>query len=158
MPEQVVPVVVPLPPYLQEFATANPTWSTIAFLLGLCLVAWVAFEVSHRFVLKWLYHLGQRTTVEWDDALLKRGFFRLLAWAVPLLIIRAGLPYLPALGPGVTVILQRTIVALIVVVAALAITAFIRAFGDVYEDTPYAATKPIKSYTQALHLIVFALT
>lgn len=147
-----------LPPYLQEFATANPAWSTIVFALGLGLAAWVAFEVTHRYVLQWLYHLGQRTTVEWDDALLKRGFFKLLAWAVPLLIVRAGLPYLPALGPGVTVALQRIIVALIVVVAALGITAFIRAFGDVYEHTPYAATKPIKSYTQALHLIVFALT
>ncbi|HET8985700.1 MAG TPA: mechanosensitive ion channel family protein [Trueperaceae bacterium] len=161
MPEPVVvppPIVQPLPPFLQEFASSYPALSTAVFALGLAIIAWVAFEVTHRYVLQWLYHLGQRTTVEWDDALVKRGFFRLLGWAVPLLIVRAGLPYLPALGPGVTVLLQRTIVALIVVVAALAITAFIRAFGDVYEDTPYAATKPIKSYTQALHLIVFALT
>lgn len=158
MSEPAAPALPTLPPLLQEFATANPAWSTFVFALGLGLAAWLAFEVSHRYVLRWLYHLGKMTTVAWDDALLKRGFFRLLAWAVPLLIIRAGLPYLPALGPGVTVGLQRTIVALIVVVAALAITAVIRAFGDVYEDTPYATTKPIKSYTQALHLIVFALT
>ena len=158
MPEQSVATLPALPPVLQEFAAANPAWATIVFALALGLAAWVAFEVTHRYLLQWLYHLGERTKVEWDDALLKRGFFRLLGWAVPLLIVRAGLPYLPALGPGVTVALQRIIVALIVVVAALAITAFIRAFGDVYEDTPYAATKPIKSYTQALHLIVFALT
>lgn len=158
MPEQAATALPALPRFLQEFATGNPAWSTIVFVLGLGLAAWTLFEISHRYVLKWLYHLGQRTTVEWDDALLKRGFFKLLAWSVPLLIVRAGLPYLPALGPGITVLMQRTIVALIVVVAALSLSAFIRAFGDIYEDTPHAATKPIKSYTQALHLIIFALT
>jgi len=158
MPEQAPSTFFLLPPLLQDFAAANPTWATLVFALGLGLAAWLAFEVTHRYLLRWLYHLGQKTRVEWDDALANRGFFRLLGWAVPLLIVRAGLPYLPALSPGLTVVLQRTIIALIVVVTALAVTAFVRAFGDVYEDTPYAATKPIKSYTQALHLIIFALT
>jgi len=158
MPPDPTVTLTGLPPFLQDSYATNPVLTTVVMALALGLVAWLAFEVSHRYVLRWLYHLGQKTTAEWDDALLNRGFFKLLAFAVPLLIVRAGLPYLPALPDAVVVPLQRTIVALIVVVGSLAITAFIKALSDIYEESSYAATKPIKSYTQALQLIVFGLT
>lgn len=158
MPPADEPSSPALPTFLAQYVSDDPARATVTLGLGLLVIAWLAYEVTHRFVLQWLYHLGRKTKVEWDDALLDRGFFKRLAFAVPLLVVRAGLPYLPALPDAVVVALQRTIGALIVVVAALALTALIRAMSDVYENTTYAETRSIKSYTQALQLIVFGLT
>ncbi len=142
---------------LDGWVAAQPLLATVLIGALLLLVAWAAFALTRRYLVGLLAQVGRRTRFSWDEALHERKFFRRLAWAVPLLIIRAGLPSMPLLTEGVTAMAQRLIAAGMLVVIAGAIGSFLAAIGDVYAKTPNAANRPIKGYLQALVLIVYIL-
>lgn len=142
---------------LQEWAAAQPVIASLVVGVALVAVAYLAFEVTRRYLLTLLARIGSRTRLVWDEALRNQQFFNRLAWAVPLLIVRVGLPYVPALPDGVVVVVQRLVSAAMIIVVANAVGAFIRAFGDIYARSPNAASRPIKSYLQGIVLVVYAL-
>lgn len=142
---------------LATWAAAQPLLATMAFTIGLALVAWLAFLVTRRYLVAALDRLGRRFQLAWQEALHKQGFFQRLAWVVPLIIVRAGLPYLPLLPDGLATLLQRLIAVGVLLVTAGAIGAFLGAVGDVYARSARAAVRPIKGYLQAIVLVVYVL-
>ena len=140
---------------LSAWVAAHPLWATLAIGAVLLLVAWLAFSLTRRYLVALLGEWGRRTRFTFDEALHERNFFRRLAWAVPLLVVRTGLPYLPLLPDEVTVVVQRLIAAGMLLVIAGAIGAFVAAFGDEYAKRPQAAARPIKGYLQAIVLVVY---
>ena len=104
-----------------------------------------------------VYPVSELTRHAWDDALKERHFFWRLSYAVPVLVVRAGLPYLPALAPEAAAWLQKLLAAAMVVVVARALSALVNAFGDVYAKGPHAAQRPIKGYLQVIVLIAYGL-
>lgn len=152
----------PLPGYLgsalQEWATSQPLLSTLVVAAALAVISYLAFVITRRVLIAALNRLTVRTATVWDDALKQRRFFYKLSHFVPLLIIRAGLPYLPALPEGIALALQRVIAVLVVIAIARALVALINTFGDVYARTPQAVERPIKGYLQVVALAVYFLT
>ena len=152
----------PLPGYvgsaLQEWATNQPLLSTLVVAAVLAVIAYLAFVITRRVLIAALNRLTVRTANVWDDALKQRRFFYKLSHFVPLLIIRAGLPYLPALPEGIALALQRVIAVLVVIAIARALVALINTFGDVYARSPQAVERPIKGYLQVVALAVYFLT
>lgn len=142
---------------LEAWVAAHPLWATLAIGAALLLAAWLAFSLTRRYLVALLGHWGRRTRFTFDEALHERNFFRRLAWAVPLLVIRTGLPYLPLLPDDVTVAVQRLIAGGMLLVIAGAIGAFAAALGDEYAKRPQAATRPIKGYLQAIVLLVYVV-
>ncbi len=140
---------------LEAWIAAHPLWATLAIGGALLLAAWLAFSLTRRYLVALLGHWGRRTRFTFDEALHERNFFRRLAWAVPLLVVRTGLPYLPLLPDDVTVAVQRLIAAGMLLVIAGAIGAFVAALGDEYGKRPQAAARPIKGYLQAIVLLVY---
>lgn len=140
---------------LEAWVAAHPLWATLAIGAVLLLVAWLAFSLTRRYLVALLGEWGRRTRFTFDEALHERNFFRRLAWAVPLLVVRTGLPYLPLLPDEVTLVVQRLIAAGMLLVIAGAIGAFVAAFGDEYAKRPQAAARPIKGYLQAIVLVVY---
>jgi len=140
---------------LDAWVAAHPAWATLAIGAALLLLAWLAFALTRRYLVAILGEWGRRTRFTFDEALHERRFFRRLAWAVPLLVVRTGLPYLPLLPDDVTVAVQRLIAAGMLLVIAGAVGAFVAAFGDEYAKRPQAAARPIKGYLQAIVLVVY---
>lgn len=142
---------------LQEWITANPLLATILIAAVLLGVAWLAQELTRRYLIVIISRIARRTNNQWDDALYGRKVLLRLSRAVPLLIVRAGLPLLPLLPLGLTDFLQRVLTAVITFVIAGAIAAAITAFGDLYEKHPKARERPIKSYLQGLIIVLYSL-
>src|SRR5690554_5035979 len=142
---------------LQGWIDANPLIATIAIAIILLLVAWLAQSLTRRYLVVFITRLARRNKAEWDDALTSRSVLYRLSTAVPLLIIRAGLPLLPVLPAGFADFLQRVLSAAIILIIAAAIAAAIKAFGDVYEKNPKSRERPIKSYLQGVTIILYAL-
>ncbi len=140
---------------LEAWVAAQPLLATLLIGTTIVLLAAAAFVLTQRYLVALLGQLGRRTRFVWDEALHERRFFRRLAWAVPLLIIRTGLPYLPLLPDAITMVVQRLIAGGMLLVIAAAIGSFVAAVGDVYARSPHAATRPIKGYLQAIVLVVY---
>lgn len=149
----------PLPGFLgtalQEWATAQPLLATIIVALVLVVLSFVAYEVTRRLLIVAINRAILRSANKWDDALKHRRFFARLSHFVPLLIIRAGLPYMPALPDSLAVGLQRLLAAMVVITFTRAVVSFINAFSDVYATTPRAVERPIKGYLQVLIIVAY---
>lgn len=139
----------------RQWADAHPWLATAVLFVALVVLAWLAFELTRRFVLTAITRVVQKTNHRWDEDLERMGVFRRLAWAVPLLVFRAGMPYLPALAPAVAVFIQKVIVIAFVIVLARAIAALLEAIGRVYARSPKAPQRPIKGYLQGVTLLVY---
>jgi len=140
---------------LDAWIALNPLLASVLIGAAIILLAAAAFVLTQRYLVTLLGRLTQRTRVIWDQILHERQFFRRLAWAVPLLVVRSGLPYLPLLPDDITALVQRLISAGMLLVIASAIGAFLAAIGDVYARSASAATRPIKGYLQAIVLVVY---
>ncbi len=151
----------PLPGYvgsvLQEWANAQPFLATVVVAAILAVAAYLGFVLTRRILIAFLHRATSKTTNRWDDALRDRRFFYKLSHFVPLLIVRAGLPYLPALPDGIAVALQRVIAVLVVIAITRALVSLINAFGDMYARTPQAVQRPIKGYLQVITLAMYFL-
>ena len=139
----------------QNWAEAQPLLATVVTFVVLLVLAWLAFEITRRYLLGAITRVVQRTNTTWDEDLHQMCIFRRLAWAVPFLVVRAGLPYLPLLPPGLTNFIQKVITIAIVIVLARAVAALLEAIGRIYERSPNAAQRPIKSYLQGITLLVY---
>ena len=142
---------------LTTWIDANPLLATIAIGAALLLVAWLAQAVTRRYLIGLIGRLAKRNRAHWDDALFGRSVLTRLSRAVPLIIIRAGLPLLPLLPAGLADFIQRLLSAVIIFVVVWALAAAIDAFGDIYEKHPRSRERPIKSYLQGLTIVLYAM-
>jgi len=141
---------------VRHWVEAQPWLATAVFFVVLTVLAWLAFEITRRYVLTALTRVVQRANTTWDEDLAQMGVFNRLAWAVPFVVFQAGLPYLPALDPGLVSLIQKIITIAIVIVLARAIAALLDAVGRLYTSrSPNAAQRPIKGYLQGVTLIVY---
>src|SRR5690625_3869381 len=142
---------------LADWFTANPVWATLIIAVLIVAAAWVAQLLTTRYLAGVIARTTRRTSAGWESVLRGRQVLSRLSRAVPLIIIRAGLPLLPLLPAGVVDFLQRVLSAVIMIVIASAITAAVAAFGDLYEKNPKSRERPIKSYLQGLIIVIYAL-
>jgi miniconductance mechanosensitive channel len=154
-----LPTSTRLPSFISEVVTnwvdAQPWLATAVFFVALLVVAWLAFEIVRRYVLTAITRVVQKTNATWDEDLEQMGIFKRLAWAVPFVVFRAGLPYLPALAPSLVNLIQKIITIAIVIVLARAIAALLEAIGRVYARSANASQRPIKGYLQGVTLVVY---
>lgn len=142
---------------VQSWISANPLWATLIIAVLIVLAAWIAQGLTNRYLIELISRITRRTNAGWDSVLRGRQVLNRLSMAVPLLIVRAGLPLLPLLPAGVTDFLQRVLSALIMLVIAGAVAAAVAAFGDLYEQNPRSRERPIKSYLQGLIIVIYVL-
>jgi len=146
-----------LGPGFAAWSQDQPLLATLVVGAGLLLLAYAGFRLTREVLVRLVYPVSELTRHAWDDALKERHFFWRLSYAVPVLVVRAGLPYLPALAPEAAAWLQKLLAAAMVVVVARALSALVNAFGDVYAKGPHAAQRPIKGYLQVIVLIAYGL-
>lgn len=144
-----------LGPGFAAFAAEQPFLASLAIGAGLVVLAYATFRLTRILLVRLINPLAERTQYRWDDALKGRKFFWRLSHAVPVLVLRAGLPYLPALQT--TVLLERLLSVAMAIVVARAFASLVNAFGDVYAKGPNAAQRPIKGYLQVIVLVGYLL-
>jgi miniconductance mechanosensitive channel len=142
---------------LASWGEAQPLLATLAVAAGIAVLAAVSLFLTQRYLVVLIGRLTRRTRFVWDETLHERGVFRRVAWVVPLLVLRSGVPLVPLLADGVATALQRVVSAAMLIVIATALGAFLAALGDLYARLPNAAARPIKGYLQAIALVVYVL-
>ncbi|WP_372773314.1 mechanosensitive ion channel family protein [Mangrovibacterium sp.] len=133
----------------------------LTFSIGLSLIALIVLaflaQLSTRVILVSLIHrLFQKTKTEWDDFLIKRKVFRALAHFPSALIIYAAYDFSGV--EIITDILYGISRIYLVVIFALTTVRLANTINDIYQTTPYAATRPIKGYIQLLQIFIIFMS
>jgi miniconductance mechanosensitive channel len=146
-------------------------------LLALTILAWGANVVTRRVFLGLVHRVARRTRSTWDDRIIERRVFHLLANIAPALVTYAGIGWALGVGPdalagapavdlqstgweGVAlagaILVRRVSLAWVVVALTTAVGGLLNALNDIYVETyAEAGNRPIKGYLQVISLFVY---
>ncbi|MDF1521859.1 MAG: mechanosensitive ion channel [Trueperaceae bacterium] len=140
---------------LESWSSDQPFLATLVAAGVVALVAWVAYAVTRRYLIALIERVTRRTPFAWDEALHERHVFRRVARIVPILVVQAGLRFLPALDGDLENGLRRALAVAAMAVFASGVGAALGAVGDLYQRTSTQGARPIKGYLQAASLVVY---
>ena len=133
----------------EEYADAlSVVGLMLLIVVGSALVYWVL----RNYLLKLIHQVTLKTSNRWDDALMNARVFHRVLRLIPLTF---ALICLERTLPDGFIFLKRTLFALIILVGARSIEAFLNAFSDIYHQKHGANRKPIRPLFQALQIVLY---
>lgn len=144
---------------LNTWLEGLPEWAQSPLAaLGFVLLAVVAYGITRRYLLRLVTRLIRRSEARWDDALLERGVLRRAAALAPLAVLYLGLPFVPGVPADVLDLVQRMILAGVLLATVMGLSALLNAANDIYRTHPISRDRPIKGYIQLVQIFLFVMT
>lgn len=138
---------------IQDLLNLNVVQAQFAVAGGVLVLAFSAYFISKKILMKVILKFSRKTKTLWDDKLVERKVFDKLNVIIPLMII-----YFSAyLFPVLQIFLKRISKAGIVWYTILAASALLSAVNDIYLTTRRAENKPIKGYLQIVKIFFFIM-
>jgi miniconductance mechanosensitive channel len=132
-----------------------PLVETGIWVVGLILVAWLADNLTRRYILKVISRVVTQTKFTWDDVIFKRKVFRRFAHLAPAVVLYYGVPLVPGFPPDLTELVQRVALGFMVLMVVLSADGLLTALNDIYSTRPDAKSRPIKGYLQIVKIILY---
>lgn len=120
------------------------------------ILALVADFIAKRIFLASMARIAKRTKTEWDDVLVEKKFFHRLAHFAPAIVIYLTIGVaLYDYSPRVTVAIQALTKIYMVITALLVLNSFLDTLNEIYQELPFAKSRPIKGYLQVIKIILY---
>ncbi len=140
---------------LEGWLLANPLWGGLAVAAMVILLGEAIHRLVRGYVLRFLEHVARHSPTDWDDALFEAQMPQRLTWGVPLIVWYYGVLLVPGIPGGITTILQRLLLATMVVVLVRAFDAALEGVQQVYSQLPQAKERPIKGFLQVANVVAY---
>ena len=127
----------------------------VSFMVLVVLGAYLVYWVLRTYLLKVIHKLTEKTSNQWDDALMEAGVFKRFLRLIPLTFILLCLDR-TVLPTGFS-ILNRLVFALVILTGARAIEAFLNTIVKIYRQSDNQQRKPILPLIQSLIIIDYLL-
>jgi miniconductance mechanosensitive channel len=139
----------------QAWLDAFPLAETGLWVVGVFFFSWLADLLAKQILLQAISRVVRRTRFTWDDAIQERRVFNRLAHIAPAAVIYYGAILVPGLSQGVSQLIQRVALALMVIAVAQTGNALLSAANDIYSTRPDANNRPIKGYLQIVSIVIY---
>ncbi len=127
----------------------------ILITLGILTLALLATWIVRRTMLPVLIRIIQKNRLSWDDPLIEHNFFHKLSWFVPLSVIHIFKDLLLRPDSIFSLFLSRFLLAGVVIVATLTISALLSAINDIYRKVSKRRDAAIRGYTDVARIITY---
>ena len=119
------------------------------------LLAVLANLVTRRLILRGLTHVISRTRTKWDDALIERKVLDQIAHLAPALVVYLLAPLVLQGVEGLLPVVNSAVLIYIIIVAVLAIDAFLNATVDIYNTLEISRKIPIRNFVQFIKIAIY---
>lgn len=128
----------------------------MAVIISLLVFAggFIVYWILKNYLLRIIHRVTEKTSNKWDDKLMESRTFHRVLRLIPLTFV---LLCLDRLAPGQLVVLKRIVFALVILIGARAVEAFLNAFSAVYHESMDEHRKPIRPLFQALQIVIYLL-
>ena len=127
----------------------------ILITLGILALALMATWIVRSTMLPVLVRIIQKNRLPWDDPLIEHNFFHKLSWFVPLSVVHIFKDLLLQPDSTFSLFLSRFLLAGVVIVATLAISALLSAINDIYRTISKRRGAAIRGYTDVARIISY---
>ena len=131
----------------QILSLSNDQWYVAYLIIGVICI--LLYLVTGRILLNSISHFFKKTSTNIDDILIDKKVFHRLPYLIPLIFVYNLKDILPD-----SVLLDRSLLAMITLIVLTSINALINALSDIYSKSRYADRVSIKSYIQIVKLLV----
>jgi miniconductance mechanosensitive channel len=142
---------------LEQLGTIHPLLPPGVGLLALLAAAVIIDLIVKRVLVRTVRAFAQRSSITWDDALVKHNVFGRLVQVVPALIVFVGVPFVPGLPEGGTQFIRNVAMGYMVLMLMLALTATLSAANTIYAASPIAKERPLKGFVQLVQIVVWII-
>jgi miniconductance mechanosensitive channel len=144
--------------WLPQWVLDHPVLSDLVYLGLLFAGSFLVYWIVRGWLVWGIRRLATRSQATWDDALVEAKVFARLAHIPPALVVYYGVAWIPDLDTGLTVLIQRVAISLVVVVAAAVVVSFLTAVNAIYDANPEYRRRPIKAYVQLVKIAITVVT
>ena len=138
---------------LPRWFAEHPVEGTAVYTAGLFLVAWGAYLLARKVLLRSTTLLVRASSTRMDDVLLDRGVLNRAALLLPVLVFYYGADGLPGSRETVLQVVNAALLMAVLLVAGAAIGALQEAMADYDALTEV----PIKSYAQIVKIALYVI-
>jgi miniconductance mechanosensitive channel len=146
--------------WLAESGVSERASKVIADYSGfiiLIVLSILVFILTRYLTERYIHRLAARSSSTWDDALVKRRFFKRLAYLVPAIFIHKGSEFVIPDYPAVLAIVQLVVKVYIYSVLLLAVLAGLNAFHDWYTSLDKYKDRPVKGFIQVIKVVFISI-
>ena len=140
---------------LDRLAEIHPWLPTGATLIALVAAALLADLIANRGIIAVIRRFVKRTSVTWDNTIVEHKVVDRLVHLIPAAIIFTGIPFVPGLPDGVTVVVRNVAVGYMALMLTMALSSLLGAANAIYADTPMAKERPLKGFIQLVQIVVW---
>jgi miniconductance mechanosensitive channel len=132
---------------------SQPVWGALVVAAVVLLVGALLHGVVRNYILRFVEYVARQTPRQWDQALFDARLPQRLAWGVPLLVWYYGAVLIPHLPGDALLVVQRVLLASMVVVVVRGFDAFLDGVNRIYMENPRARERPIKGFLQVANVV-----
>jgi len=129
--------------------------SSAVLLLGILIIAWIANFITKRVILVVVKRYVDHSKNQWDDVFYNNKVFNKLSQLAPAIIIYFLIPLALPHNLGWIKFIQMLVLVYMILIVMLTVVSFFNAINDIYQLNPSNKGKSIKSYIQALNILVY---
>lgn len=126
-------------------------------LFILAITASLIHLIATRYLVAILEKIAHKSTFKWDDAFTRNHFFKRLAILAPIILIYAAADIAFTDFPGTAEILKRTALIFFVLAGVRVLATALQSCQDIYNNSELAGDWPIRSYLDAIKIILYIL-
>ena len=141
----------------EKLGSIHPLLPPAAGLLALLAAAIVIDLIAKRILVGTVRSLAKRSSVSWDDALVRHNVFGRLVQVVPALIVFYGATIVPELPEAGVKLVRNIAMGYMVLMLTMAFSAMLSALNTIYASTPAAKERSIKGFVQLVQIVVWVL-
>lgn len=131
--------------------------STIALVIIVLLLSWLANILAKAFILKIVTAIVKRTTSTWDDVFLEQKVFTRLSHYAPALVIWFMAAWALKAYPSWLIAVHKLTYIYIVIIGMVVVNSFIEAWHKIYNTLPISRHRHIKGYVQLIKIFIILI-
>lgn len=126
------------------------------FMLALAaiFISIAGYLISKKYLIKIIHKLISKTRSQWDDTLIKTGFFEQLSYIVPPLILIYFSQFYPKNISGAITQIMEFWIAIVIIKT---LDRLLSSVLEIYNSFEISKNKPIKGYIQLIKMLVYIL-
>ncbi len=142
---------------LDQIEAIHPILPSILAFLVLVASAIAADLLVKQVLLRILTKIIRGNQFDWDDIVLRHGFYSRAAQVVPAIVLLLGVDFIPGLSGVFLQFVKNLSLCYLILVVTLTLSCVLAAGNEVYERNPASQGKSLRGIVQLLRLIIFII-
>ena len=143
--------------YLKNYFIESKLLVSVIIVFAILILAWIGNFIAKKIILTFVKRYVEKSKNKYDDIIYQKKVFNRLSQLVPALVIFFSISIAFPYNPKLVQAIKDIVSVYMVLVVSITITSFFNAINDIYDQNLKHKGRSIKSYIQAINILVYSI-